>query len=214
MTEPTGIYLAGPMRGHPHNNFPAFHAAESEIRRLMPDAEIVNPAALDEAAGFTGDHEPDGDFMRAAMERDLVAICRCTHIALMAGWEQSEGAGVEMGLAVLLGLSKLHQRPDGWAVGTEQGYVRIPAAKGETILEEAQRITSGDRDRQYGHPRLHWSRTVGAINAMFGTSFEPHEWGYCMILDKLAREQNGHKRDNLTDCAGYARCVERCLEVE
>ena len=209
------IYIAGKMRGLPLNNFPAFHRAEHELSKLYPDAEIINPAKLDEDAGFCGDHEADGDFMREAMRRDTSAICDCTHVALMDGWRKSHGATAEAQLAIALGLRFLVEQAgprNAWSEVELVGLEQPPPT--ETILEEAQRITSGDRDRQYGHPRLHWSRTVGAINAMFGTSFEPHEWGYCMILDKLAREQNGHKRDNLTDCAGYARCVERCLEVE
>jgi len=81
--------------------------------------------------------------------------------------------------------------------------------KRETVLEEAQRITTGDRDADYGHPAEHWKRTTGAINAIYGTSFEPRDWGYMMQIDKMARDQNRPKRDNLVDICGYARCIER-----
>lgn len=79
----------------------------------------------------------------------------------------------------------------------------------ENILAEAERLTSRDRSGSYGHPRDHWRITVGLINARFGTAFKPEDWGVMMIFDKLARDAHTHKRDNIVDVCGYARCVER-----
>ncbi len=39
----TKIYIAGPMTGHLHHNFPAFFAAEE---MLKPAYDVVNPARL------------------------------------------------------------------------------------------------------------------------------------------------------------------------
>lgn len=68
-----------------------------------------------------------------------------------------------------------------------------------------------ERGESYGDPQAHFTRTVGAINAILSHKLrEPltaADWGICMILDKCAREQHNPKRDNMTDAAGYAACV-------
>ena len=74
-----------------------------------------------------------------------------------------------------------------------------------------------ERGRSYGPPHEHFARTVGMINAAFGHSLlrrplEPAEWGMFMILDKIAREQEKSKRDNMLDIIGYAGCVCECRE--
>lgn len=100
------LYVAGPMRGIPLYNFPAFDAAALALRKRGYD--VVNPAELDRVAG-THEHTdplPDG-FLREAMKRDLSAICDCDGIALLDGWEKSQGVGVERHLAGFLDLATL-----------------------------------------------------------------------------------------------------------
>jgi len=81
----------------------------------------------------------------------------------------------------------------------------------ERLLLDAAAATR-DRGESYGDPQTHFARTVGAINAVFAHKLRepltPADWGIIMVLDKCAREQNSHKRDNMTDIAGYAACVE------
>jgi hypothetical protein len=111
------IYIAGPMRGLPNNNFKAFDEAEVSLKALYPGCEVVNPADMDRSCGFDGDHEADINFMREAMSRDLDQITTCTHIAVLDNWHQSEGARVEYALAQLLRLGVIiqdDQSPDGW----------------------------------------------------------------------------------------------------
>jgi len=99
-------YLAGPMRGLPSNNFPAFHR---EAARLITDGyDIVNPAAMDEAAGFDPDAECTPEFLRGAILRDLKAISECDGVALMAGWNRSKGATLEKAFAEFLGLDVMY----------------------------------------------------------------------------------------------------------
>lgn len=110
MTDPTTLYIAGPMRGKTLYNFPAFDEAARRLR--AHGYAVVNPAELDRVAGV---HEfmtlPDG-FIREAMKRDLSAICDCDGLALLPGWEESEGVAVEIKLADLLGL-RIHA-VDSW----------------------------------------------------------------------------------------------------
>ena len=75
-----------------------------------------------------------------------------------------------------------------------------------------------ERGQSYGPPHEHFARTVGMINAAFGPllrrPLEPAEWGMFMILDKIARDQERQKRDNMLDIIGYAACVCECREWE
>jgi hypothetical protein len=102
------LYVAGPMRGHPLYNFPAFDAA-AEILEAAGH-EVVNPAELDRQIGFdpAGRGEISNKFLRDAMKRDLTAICECDGIAMLPGWEGSSGAYVEWTLARNLGLEIIY----------------------------------------------------------------------------------------------------------
>lgn len=106
----TRLYLAGPMRGIPFFNFPAFDKAAAELRAAGYDA--WSPAEHDrevygedfEKAYPTG--EEDGDFdLRAALAADTKTICEWADgIALLDGWEESSGASAEEALGRALGL--------------------------------------------------------------------------------------------------------------
>lgn len=117
------IYLAGPMRGIPEFNFPAFHAAAAKLR--AEGHEVFNPAEADnkefgvdvstgnntgcenEAAkrvGMTG-----LELARNCFLRDTNWICRhADAIALLPGWENSRGATAERALALAIGLEIIH----------------------------------------------------------------------------------------------------------
>ena len=107
------IYLAGPMRGIPNFNFPAFDIAAARLRGLghyvfspadhdrevNPDIEN-NPTGSEELAAKTSDWT-----IRKALEADLTWICReADCIALLPNWEKSTGAKAEWALGVALGL--------------------------------------------------------------------------------------------------------------
>jgi hypothetical protein len=97
------VYLAGPMRGIPHYNFPAFDRAREALRAMGHD--VVSPADLDRSAGFDamtlpddtdwGDVPPDFDLLEA-MERDREAIRGADAICLLPGWQSSEGSQEEL----------------------------------------------------------------------------------------------------------------------
>jgi hypothetical protein len=78
------------------------------------------------------------------------------------------------------------------------------------LLEETARIVR-ERGESYGSPEAHFSRTAGAISAIFAHKLrEPitaADWSMFMVIDKLAREQHAPKRDNAVDIAGYGACL-------
>ena len=114
------LYLAGPMRGIPHFNFPAFHAAAAALR--AQGHEVFSPAERDiarhggkdlSANNHTGDEaqaaREEGFSIRDAMGDDMDFICRhADGIAMMPGWETSSGARAEHATAVALHLTILY----------------------------------------------------------------------------------------------------------
>jgi len=81
----------------------------------------------------------------------------------------------------------------------------------ESILDEAKRLTSGDRQNDYDHPAKNFARVAkmwnGVLADKLNAKIEPRDIPLCMICIKLARQARKHKRDNLVDIAGYARTV-------
>lgn len=102
------IYIAGPMRGYPEYNFPAFDRAAREWRRA--GWRVVNPAELDRVNGmseFTPLPEDPAEakkLLREVFSRDLLALLQCDAIALLPGWANSKGAYLEHHLATFLDL--------------------------------------------------------------------------------------------------------------
>ena len=110
------IYLAGPMRGIPEFNFPAFHAAAAKLREA--GHEVFSPAERDierhggvdiSAGNATGcekeSTEKHGFNLRVALGEDLAWICaHAEAIALLPGWIRSRGATAEHATALALGL--------------------------------------------------------------------------------------------------------------
>lgn len=100
------------------------------------------------------------------------------------------------------------QRVHGWGSVYDEVSMSEPLQT-ETVLVEAERLVGGDRQMDYGHPRPDFARTGRMWGAILGIEdVSPEEVGLCMIALKLSREVNAHKRDNIVDMAGYARCVD------
>lgn len=76
-----------------------------------------------------------------------------------------------------------------------------------TILDEAKTIINGERQDQYGSPEdsfaliaEYWNTYMASIH---GKDIDAKDVSVMMVLFKLARQANQHKRDNLVDAAGY-----------
>ena len=82
------------------------------------------------------------------------------------------------------------------------------------ILEEADQLTSGDRNKAYGHPRDNFKATADLWTVVLksvlkeGAVITPELYAMCMVQVKIARHLNKAKRDNLVDIAGYVRTME------
>jgi len=89
-----------------------------------------------------------------------------------------------------------------------------------SILDEAQGIIWGDREKTYGEPDVNLKRIATLWNAFLvsrykhGYTGEPYEITsedvcWMMVLLKASRQMNAPKRDNLVDAAGYIGLIER-----
>ena len=115
------IYIAGPMRGYPQFNFPAFYAAGDYFKSI--GWEVFNPAQKDDekygnemaTTNLTGDEdeaaEEHGFCLRTALAMDLNWICKeATHIYMLKGWEKSRGAMAEHATAIALGHTIMYEQ--------------------------------------------------------------------------------------------------------
>lgn len=82
------IYIAGPMTGYPSSNYPAFHRAAADWRRL--GHMVISPAEL-HPKGPLDIKKEWNEYMRV----DIAALMTCEMIVLLPGWIKSKGARLE-----------------------------------------------------------------------------------------------------------------------
>ncbi|MDR0771286.1 MAG: DUF4406 domain-containing protein [Burkholderiales bacterium] len=88
------IYISGPMTGFAEWNFPAFHAEAARLRALGYD--VINPAEINQDQNIS---------WRDALRNDLKALLICDTIAMLEGWQNSDGAHLEMHVAHRVGIA-------------------------------------------------------------------------------------------------------------
>lgn len=73
----------------------------------------------------------------------------------------------------------------------------------ESVLQEAERLINGERRGEYGDVVKSFEDVATGWSLIIGTKVTAVEVALCMTWLKTMREVNKHKRDNLTDLAGY-----------
>jgi len=146
------VYIAGPMRGYPEFNFPAFFEAECDLKAVAPLNTIVaNPARHDEdcgvdTTGMNGDEDlsEQGFSLKEALSWDIQQVLTSDYLVLLKGWEASIGALLEVRTALAAGIPCYPRadavHPDNFDFGiyinkVEQyeGEVRITSATGGQV---------------------------------------------------------------------------------
>jgi hypothetical protein len=100
------IYIAGPMRGIPQYNFPAFHRAAKLLRLL--DWEVISPAEIDNAEGFdesTPESELTKKHLLRFILRDIELVSTSDAICMLPDSHNSPGAQVELAMARYMNIS-------------------------------------------------------------------------------------------------------------
>lgn len=203
--QPRRFYLLGPMTGYPDKNRPAFDAAAKGLRQW--GHEVISPVEMEKE----NQELPWEEYLRLDLVHFLTADVEAG--VALDGWEESKGAALEV--HVLRTLGKPIYRlvnSDGLLEDVKEPTKYRPPSD-ENILEEAMRLTVGDRDEDYGHPADDFSRTAGAWSALFGWDVTPEQVAVAMIVVKISRlQKTPKKRDSVVDIAGYARTYEMTLE--
>ena len=196
------IYLAGPMRGYPDFNYPAFHEAAAELRGV--GYSVFNPAEA-----FDGDQSlPPSTYLRHDFEE---IVQNSEAMVLLPGWQESAGARVEVQIARAIQLP-VYEYDYFYADRTDAPEVDVTDLPIE--LEAASHVY-GERQASYGHPATDFERTGRIWGAILGIDdVPPHLVALCMAGLKISREVNMPKRDNLVDLIGYAICAKRVKDYE
>lgn len=217
------VYLSGPMSGKPNDNYDLFNTWAKFLREA--GHIVLNPAE-----NFDGAHNhPDG--RPAYMRIDFEHVLNAEGIALLPGWNKSLGSCSEVLLGAQLGLPiyeiemhtglELMRRID---IDRYQFVLRVDGTAEavlvppkETVCQEADRIVSGDRGPQYGHPTINFERTARLWESFFNgdrkssheefVHFTPSQVAVFMILLKIARHEERPKRDHIVDMIGYAKTL-------
>lgn len=89
------------------------------------------------------------------------------------------------------------------------------------ILREAEKLITGDRNKNYGNPTENFDTTAALWNAQLGHKLKPGESftatdvALLMVQLKMARLKTSmSNRDHYLDIAGYIACGWECQEVE
>lgn len=130
------VYLAGPMRGIPEYNFPAFLAAARDLRHK--GYEVLSPAEadLEEDAETTKLTEAEATAkFRHFMTRDMRMVLESEGVAVLPGWENSTGALMEVFVGKMAGgqiIDALTEKP----IPTADIYSAVGARLRKIGLEE------------------------------------------------------------------------------
>lgn len=184
------LYIAGKMTGVPEWNYPAFNAMAKCLRHL--GYTVHNPAEIE-----NGSTDKDRAYY---LRQDLALLAECDGIVFLNGWRESPGALMEHHIAQEVGM---------------QCYDQDLRPLEETILEEADRLVNGPRQKAYGHPKEDFARTGRMWGAILGVDdVPPEKVALCMAALKLSREVNSPKRDNRVDACGYMMTADMCMEED
>ena len=151
------IYIAGPMRGIPYYNFPAFDKAAKMLRDF--GYTVASPAEMDRAVGSDPkDLPPDFDWnsisddfdIHACLIRDVEAVYASDAIYLLLGWKESTGVKMEKAVAEFLGRKVIYAGtrgdmelvPDNYCVPMSQAETNMAVANTTAQVANGQHTTS------------------------------------------------------------------------
>ena len=85
-----------------------------------------------------------------------------------------------------------------------------------SVCSEAHKIIHGPRRKNYGHPRVNFTRTAAMVSAFLGDQLRSpltaEQWGFINILSKVSRSATRLIRDNLVDISGYSGTIEMLMD--
>lgn len=127
-------YLAGPMRGIPEFNYPAFHRGAAKLRRQGWD--VFSPAEHDEECGLTGPEASKHENLMVLMSDDLrFILTEADAVFLLPGWRDSQGARLEVEAAKFKNIEVV--LPEEW------WYMEPDVAGGDVLVSQTWSAEKG-----------------------------------------------------------------------
>lgn len=207
-------YISGPMRGKPGHNHELFVEVEIAFRSRFPNYGAINPAL-----NFGGNKTLE---VERYLTLDIRQVLESSGLVMLPGWEKSEGANLEVTVALATGKRFMvaSKGEEDWLFEPyapwEIDLLRQPkSSERGSVLDEAKGLITGDRNAIYGPPTQDFLRTAAMANAfgfqVNGKPLESHHVAVFMGLLKLSRlAWSPGKRDSWVDLAGYAACGYEC----
>ncbi len=215
------VYISGPMRGYEEFNFPSFDEAAVYLR--TQGFHVISPAeSFDRRTDLPAE---------AYLRKDVGDLLKADLVVLLSGWENSVGVKVELTVAAAIGLpvyeyrdfnpAKYDVTPDLDRLNLDDLLVPVgnrvaePTKKveQETVLQAANRIVYGARQKDYGHPYEDFSKTAAFWSVLFGVEVTPWQVPIAMWLLKTSRlMQTPTHYDSNVDVAGYAGTYDLVIE--
>jgi hypothetical protein len=196
----TTVYICGAMRGIPQLNHPAFFEAEDTLKKKGHN--VINPARMDQELGLDPHNsQMDSKFIEDCARRDIDAVFECDELVLLPNWEKSKGAKAEIAVAQ-------------WLSKPIRLYPSMVKLEKEDVCDVAKRLTSYDRQVDYGSPIEDFTKQAKMWSVILNTNVTPQQIAMCMIAVKLCRMTNSPRhRDSAIDVVGYARCLDLCNQA-
>lgn len=228
------VYLSGPMRNTtPDQNKELFYARAGQLEQrgfvVFNPHEISREVRLQHGVG-------EWDFgalpVEAFLRADYAYVTQSDLVAILPGWEKSDGCRKEVRVARDLAIPVwpvqyvLDQIHPGWKLASHLN-LQPSLELSESAVQEAHRLVHGDRMAAYGHPIEDYTRTGRIWGAIidgwlrrqpgFETinpvpDLDPRIAALMMAGVKISREVNGPKHDNRVDLAGYAEVANMIAE--
>lgn len=102
------VYISGKMRGVPDYNRWKFAYWAS---RLKEDGfKSVNPMEIGDSIAAPEEIEARPELVKKVLEADIAALRMCDAIFMLRGWETSEGARKELGVALEMGIPVVQEQ--------------------------------------------------------------------------------------------------------
>ena len=196
----TTVYICGAMRGIKNLNHPAFFEAEERLK--AKGYNVINPARMDQELGLNPHNsQMDSKFIEDCARRDIDAVFECDELVLIPKWEKSKGARAEVAVAQ-------------WLEKPLRLYPSMVRLDKEDVCDIAKRLTSYDRQTDYGSPIEDFTKQAKMWGAILGVNVTPQQIAMCMIAVKLSRLTNSPRhKDSCVDIIGYARCLDLCNQA-
>jgi len=198
------VYLAGPMRGLPHLNFPMFDKVAAVLRKQ--GYKVITPAEISrEMDGFNEETNKNVRPVWEYLARDIELLRDCDLICFLRGWEQSTGSLAEIAYINALGRAACVRYYD-----PESRSMVLEPLCGSSYEQTGRRIGKlvAEKKAAYGDSI---ERSRGIMKILYPDGVPPEKFDDALIMlrviDKQCRistDKDAFGESPWSDIIGYA----------